>query len=87
MAAYYREAVEHREAILKAARELRTAIRIRRAAASQALDAYDGATGDRLSEAIAFLRAIEASDAEYEVARARMLQRYGRHFREWPEGG
>ena len=84
-AAYHREDVDQREAILQAARELRVAITRRRSAASAALDAYDGATGDRLSEAIAFLRAIKASDDAYEEAKARALERYARHFGGPPE--
>jgi hypothetical protein len=78
--------VDHREAILQAARELRVAIRKRRGAASAALDAYDGATGDRLNEAVAFLQAIKASDDVYEEARSLSLERYARHFGSWREG-
>ena len=80
VAAHDREDVDHREAILTAAREVRTAVRRRRAAASEALDAYDSATGDRLAEAIAFLRAIKASDHAYAEARASALARYAERF-------
>src|SRR6266516_2645179 len=40
------------------------------------LDAYDSATGDRLAEAIAFLRALKESDQAYAEARASALERY-----------
>jgi hypothetical protein len=74
--------VDDRDAILHAARDIRAAVRTRRAAASQALDAYDGATGDRLTEAIAFLRALRESDQAYAEARARALERYAGRIRE-----
>jgi hypothetical protein len=74
--------VDHRDAILHVARDFRVAIRRRRAAASEALDAYDGATGERLTEAIAFLRAIKESDEEYAEARAKALERYAAHLKE-----
>ena len=75
-----REDVDHRAAILRTARDIRAAVRRRRAAASEALDAYDSATGDRLMEAIAFLRAIKESDDAYAEARASALDRYASHF-------
>src|SRR5919204_6418402 len=75
-----REGVDHRDAILRTARDIRGAVRRRRAAASQALDAYDSATGDRLMEAIAFLRAIKESDDAYAEARASALARYAERF-------
>ena len=65
-----------------AARDIRAAVRTRRAAASQALDAYDGATGDRLAEAITFLRALKESDQAYAEARASALERYAGRIRE-----
>jgi len=68
--------------MLHAAREIRAAVRSRRVAASQALDAYDGAKGDRLAEAIAFLRALKESDQAYVAARARALERYAGRIRE-----
>jgi hypothetical protein len=74
--------LNHRDAILHAARDIRAAVRTRRAAASQALDAYDGATGDRLAEAITFLRALKESDQAYAEARASALERYAGRIRE-----
>jgi hypothetical protein len=74
--------LDHREAILHAARDIRAAVRTRRAAASHALDAYDTATGDRLAEAIAFLRALRESDQAYAEARARALEQCARRIRE-----
>ena len=74
--------LDHREAILHAARDIRAAVRTRRAAASLALDAYDTASGDRLAEAIAFLRALRESDQAYAEARARALEQYARRIRE-----
>ena len=74
--------LDHRDAILHAARDIRAAVRSRRAAASQALDAYDRATGDRLAEAIAFLRALKESDQAYAEARASALERYAGRIRE-----
>ena len=85
MAAHDREDVDHREAILSVAREIRTAVRRRRAAASEALDAYDSATGDRLAEAIAFLHAIKESDQAYVETRASALERYARRLQGAPE--
>ena len=79
-AAHHREEADHRDGILTAARDIRAAVTRRRAAASQALDAYDGATGDRLAEAIAFLRAIKESDHAYTEARATALERYALPF-------
>jgi hypothetical protein len=84
MAAHDREDVDHRDAMLHGARQIRAAVRRRRTAASQALDAYDGATGDRLPEAIAFLRAIKESDHAYAEARATALEGYARRFRGAP---
>ena len=74
--------VDHRDAILHAAREIRAAVRSRRVAASQALDAYDSAKGDRLAEAVAFLRALKESDQAYGEARASALERYAGRIRE-----
>jgi hypothetical protein len=76
----HRDDVEHRDAILRAARDIRAAVRRRRAAASEALEAYDVANGDRLAEAIAFLRAIKESDHAYTQARASALARYADRF-------
>ena len=67
--------------MLHAARDIRAAVRAQRAAASQALDAYDSATGDRLAEAIVFLRALKESDQAYAEARARALERYAGRIR------
>ena len=83
-AAHDRDDIDHRDAILTAARDLRAAVRRRRAAASNALDGYDRATGDRLKEAIAFLHAIKESDDAYAEARATALERYARRFQEAP---
>jgi len=80
IAAHDREEADHRDALLTAARDIRAAVRRRRAAASEALGGYDGATGDRLVEAIAFLRAIKESDRAYSEARASALERYARRF-------
>jgi hypothetical protein len=80
VAQHHREDLDHRDAILQAARDIRTAVSRRRAAASQALAAYDGATGDRLVEAVAFLRSIKEADEAYAEARARALERYRRRF-------
>jgi hypothetical protein len=84
VAAQHRDDVDHRDAILHAARDIRAAVRRRRAAAGQALDAYDSATGDRLAEAIAFLHAIKQSDHAYAEARARALERYACRFHAAP---
>ena len=73
---------DHRDAMLHAACDIRAAVRARRAAASQALDAYDSATGDRLAEAIVFLRALKESDQAYAEARASALERYAGRIRE-----
>lgn len=65
----HRPEAANRDATLHAARDIRAAVRSRRAAASQALDAYDSARGDRLAKAIAFLRAIKESDQAYADAK------------------
>jgi hypothetical protein len=74
------EDADHRDTILQAARDLRAAVRKRLVAASAALEAYDGATGDRLTEAIEFLRVIRESDHAYGETKSRVLERYARQF-------
>jgi hypothetical protein len=76
-----REDADRHDAILQAAREIRAAVRRRRMAASEALADYDGAIGDRLEQAIAFLRAIKECDQDYAAARSSALERYAARVR------